>query len=123
MKFNILLFIVLLPVSVSADPIYKTVDDKGSVTYSTEVPSAGAEVKTVDLPPAPTKAQASQSKQQHENIKEKSESIGQSLQQRAKKNIKKEIKKEDQTVESKETLTDPNPGRALRNPNISHPIN
>jgi hypothetical protein len=120
MKFKIFLFILVLPVCASADPIYKSVDEKGNVTYSSEEPSHDAKVKKVNLPPAPTEAQVLQSKQQHEKIRGKSQNLSQERQQRVKKNTKKKVNEEEKPVGEP---TDHDPGRALRNPKVTNPIN
>ena len=104
----------------SADPIYKSVDEKGNVTYSSEEPSSDMKAKKVELPPVPTEAQVLQSKQQHEKIRGKSQNLSQERQHRVKKNTKKKVNKEEKPAGEP---TDHDPGRALRNPKVTNPIN
>jgi hypothetical protein len=126
MKRYIYFFLLILPFSVNAQQMYKSVDEKGNVSYSSTPASQAVEVKEVAPPPPVSNEQIRHSQQQQKNIREKSERLGKEREQRALENAKKEPEEEiieTIGVQRKSTLNDPL--RKEQNPNPgkpTHPI-
>jgi len=123
MKFYIHFLLLILPLSVNAQQMYKSVDEKGNVSYSSTPPAEAAAVKKVAPPTPLTDEQVLQGQQQHERIKNKSELLATEREKRAMQNAKEEPMKD--TVESlelrrKSSLNDP--GRAGQNPEPGKPV-
>ena len=122
MKFIFSVVLMTIPLCVNADPVYKSVDDKGKVSYSSEMPTRATDVQEVDLLEAPTRKQVQDGQQQQERIKNEAERIGKANDKRAMEKPKKEVKeKEDEpvVVQRKSTLNDP--GRQDQKPETSPP--
>ena len=126
MKFYVYFFLLILPFSVNAQQMYKSVDEKGNVSYSSTPSSQAVEVKEVAPPPPVSNEQIRHSQQQQEKIRQKSERLGKEREQRALENIKIEPEIEVPEivgVDRKSTLNDP--WRKEQNPKPgkpTHPI-
>jgi hypothetical protein len=83
MKYGFIIFLLTLAFSVHAQKMYKSVDEAGNVSYSSTPKPEAAMVEKVASPPAVSEEQKQHSQQQQDNIREKSESLGQERQQRA----------------------------------------
>jgi hypothetical protein len=122
MKLLIPGLFLILALNVHAEKIYRSLDEKGNVTYSSEPPSSSVEVKKVDVAPPPSDAQRILTEQQHRQIQEKSDSLRDmrhSAQQQERKS-QRPVEEEEAIVERKSTINDP--GRANQQPKPSHPI-
>jgi hypothetical protein len=124
MKLHFYLFLLALPFCVNAaDPMYKSVDEKGNVTYSSEPPSEAIEIKEIDPPTAPTKEQILRTQEQQHNIKRTADGLEQANKKPSKEKPKKEIKEkseEDQVVEHHTIIYDQ--GRADQTPKPTPPV-
>jgi hypothetical protein len=67
----------------AADRIYKSVDAAGNVTYSSEPPAGTVSSKTVDLPPAPTRAEIEEAQRIAEQTRLKAEEMARDREARA----------------------------------------
>jgi hypothetical protein len=127
MKLYIPFSLLILPFSVNAQQMYKSVDERGNVSYSSTPSSQAVEVKEVAPPPPVTDEQIRHSQQQQESIRKKSERLGNEREQRALENAKKEPEEieafEPLEAHRKSTLNDP--WRQGQNPSPgkpTHPI-
>jgi len=128
MKFYIHYLLLILPFSVNAQQMYKSVDKDGNVSYSSTPKSQAAEVEKITPPPIISDEQKLHSQQQQEAIKSKSELIGESREKRAEETAKraeekarKEAEKEalePLEIHRQSTLNDP-----LRKPQPGKPEN
>ena len=91
MKYYLPVLLLILPIGAYAAP-YKSVDEHGNVTYSSNPPSKAVDVERVKLPPPPTEQQVLESQQAQEEIKNKSELLGKDREKRAMENAKPEAK-------------------------------
>lgn len=92
-----LLLAVLVCQPTAADPIYKWVDSKGRVTYSSTPPPGGVKADQLKTPPAPTEEQVRQAEEQLKRTKEQaSELESQRLKQEEKEAEEARLRKEQQ---------------------------
>ncbi len=70
-----LLLAVLICQPAAADPIYKWVDSKGRVTYSSTPPPGGVKADQVTTPPPPTAEQVRQAEEQLKRTKEQASEL------------------------------------------------
>ena len=126
MKFYIHFFLLILPFSVNAQQMYKSIDERGNVSYSSTPSSQAVEVKEVAPPPPVSNEQIRRSQQRQDNIREKSERLGKEREQRALENAKKEPEEEIiETIEVQRKSTLNDPWRQEQNPSPgkpAHPI-
>jgi hypothetical protein len=66
-----LIFAALACSSAAADPVYKSVDSAGNVTYSS-TPPKGGKAEKVDVPPPPTEAETQQAEERKKKAEEMS---------------------------------------------------
>jgi len=66
-----LIFAALACSSAAADPIYKSVDSAGNVTYSS-TPPKGGKAEKVDVPPPPTEAETQRAEERMKKTEEMS---------------------------------------------------
>jgi hypothetical protein len=79
-----LLLATLLLQAAHADPIYKSVDSAGNVTYSS-TPPAGVKVEKVDVPPSPTEEETRQATERMKQVEKRASEMESSrLEQQAK---------------------------------------
>ena len=71
-----ILAICLFSNGVVAEKIYRSVDNKGEVTFSDEPPPTAVDVKQIDVKPAPTEAQHRESVERVERMESQANEMG-----------------------------------------------
>jgi len=70
MHRQILLVMLLVPsIALAAEPIYKSVDEQGSVTYSAQPPATGVKSETIAVPPPPSEEDVRRAEEQASKVK------------------------------------------------------
>ena len=69
--------------SVAAETLYKSVNDKGEVTFSDSPPENAERVEQIEVQPAPTEQQQQESMQRENRIEEQANEIGNANDSRA----------------------------------------
>jgi hypothetical protein len=77
------LLIMVLPVHLMADEVYRSVDADGNVTYTDYPPEADTSVEKIDLPPTP-------SEESRLNTEERNAAIRKAMEEAREKRLKKE---------------------------------
>jgi len=78
----ILFFLFINPSILVADTIYKSVDDKGNITYSTTPPQDNATSTEVEIAPPPSEEQIRAAQQRHDRNKEAAEILDENRKKR-----------------------------------------
>ena len=100
-----IIFIVFLfaAASVTAETLYKSVDDKGEVTFSDSPPENARHVEQIEVQPAPTEQQHRESVEIESRIKQQGNEIGDANASRAKQRAEQAPQQVPQTVEPVES--------------------
>jgi len=73
---QILVVMLLVPsIALAADPIYKSVDEKGNVTYSAQPPATGARSEPIAVPPPPSEEDVQHAEEQARKVKEQADGL------------------------------------------------
>jgi len=76
MHRQILLVMLLVPsIALAAEPIYKSVDEQGNVTYSAQPPATGAKSETIAVPPPPSEEDVQRAEEQASKVKVQAEEL------------------------------------------------
>ena len=76
MHRQILLVMLLVPsITLAAEPIYKSVDEKGNVTYSAQPPATGAKSEPIVVPPPPSEEDVRSAEEQARKVKEQADEL------------------------------------------------
>ncbi|MBS1235839.1 MAG: hypothetical protein H6R46_634 [Proteobacteria bacterium] len=76
MHRQILLVMLLVPsIALAAEPIYKSVDEQGSVTYSAQPPATGVKSETIAVPPPPSEEDVRRAEEQASKVKAQADEL------------------------------------------------
>lgn len=67
---NSLFILLLTPATLTADTIYKSIDENGNVTYSTTPPQDDKQSTSVDIAPPPSEERIKAARDRHDRNKE-----------------------------------------------------
>ena len=79
MTYSLKIFFILFScaaASVAAETLYKSVNDKGEVTFSDSPPENAAKVETIQVQPAPTEQQLRESMEREKMIEAQANELG-----------------------------------------------
>jgi hypothetical protein len=83
MRLPLLPLLLLAAAAAAAEePVYKSVDADGNVTYSKQPPPEAVQTETVDLPPAPTAEQVRDAEEQARAVERSAATLEQERKQR-----------------------------------------
>jgi hypothetical protein len=85
MNYSARLFFIsicLASTSVIAEPVYKSVNDKGEVTFSDSPPPAAVDVQQIQVQPAPTESQLKEGQAREQRINSQANEMGAASAQR-----------------------------------------
>jgi len=74
--------LLALTVPVTAEPVYKSVDESGNVTYSSSPQSGAAQTQSVPVPPPPSKDQRREAQAVERRLQGTSKSVTRGLEKR-----------------------------------------
>jgi hypothetical protein len=100
--------------TVAAETLYKSVDDKGEVTFSDTPPENAARVQEIQVQPAPTEQQQRESMETEKRIKQQANELGAANASRAKERAAQAPQEIPEPVEPVESYN-----RAYNNPSTS----
>jgi hypothetical protein len=115
MTYYLKLFFILftcVTTSVAAETLYKSVNDKGEITFSDSPPENAAKVQEIQIQPAPTEQQQRESMQREQMIKAQANELGAANAARAQAREEQQPQEIPQTVEPIESY---NTGNYYRN--------
>ena len=72
----IFIAICLSASNVSAEPVYKSVNEKGEITFSDSPPPAAVDVQQIQVQPAPTESQVQESQAREKRINAQANELG-----------------------------------------------
>ena len=76
MHRQILLVMLLVPsIALAAEPIYKSVDEQGSVTYSAQPPATEVKSETIAVPPPPSEEDVRRAEEQASKVKAQADEL------------------------------------------------
>lgn len=76
MHRQILLMMLLVPsIALAAEPIYKSVDEQGNVTYSAQPPATGVKSETITVPPPPSEEDVRRAEEQASKVKAQADEL------------------------------------------------
>lgn len=81
--YSCLIFVVLHSHGLNGDQIYKTVDEDGNVTYTTEPPEESVSSQSIDLLPEPDEADIQAAQQRQAQLQQELEAAEQQRQEQA----------------------------------------
>jgi len=96
MKYPARLFFItvcLTSSSVIAEPVYKSVNEKGEVTFSDSPPPAAVDVQQIQVQPAPTESQVQEGQAREKRINKQANEMGAASAQRQQER-QQEVKQE-----------------------------
>jgi hypothetical protein len=103
--------------SVTAETLYKSVDDKGEVTFSDSRPENAERVEQIQVQPAPTEQQQRESADREKRINDQANELGNANATRAKERAAQTPQEAPETVEPVESYNRGyNNNRGIRNP-------
>ena len=89
--------------SVTADTLYKSVNDKGEVMFSDSPPENAERIEQIQVQPAPTEQQQRESMERESRIEKQANEIGNANASRAEERAAAEPQEEPEVVEPVET--------------------
>ena len=89
--------------SVTADTLYKSVNDKGEVMFSDSPPENAERIEQIQVQPAPTEQQQRESTERESRIEKQANEIGNANASRAEERAAAEPQEEPEVVEPVET--------------------
>jgi len=89
--------------TVAAETLYKSVDDKGEVTFSDNPPENAKQVEQIQVQPAPTEQQQRESMDREKRINEQANELGDASASRAKERAAQTPQEVPETVEPVES--------------------
>ena len=89
--------------SVTAETLYKSVNDKGEVTFSDNPPENAERVEQIEVQPAPTEQQQREGKERESRIEEQANEIGNANDSRAEERAAAEPQEVPEPVEPVES--------------------
>ena len=123
------LVIVLFATGAAAQPLYKSVNDQGEVTFSDRPPPGAVEVQEVQVQPGPSEARQLESAERVKRIQSQADDLGASNAERAqqRKQEQQQAQQKAKETEVQPLATDTNdtysyPNRPLYPPVIKPPI-
>lgn len=111
MTYSLKIFFILFScaaASVTAETLYKSVDDKGEVTFSDSPPENAAKVETIQVQPAPTEQQQRESMEREKMIEAQANELGAANAARAKEREEQQPQEVPQAVEQIESYNTEN---------------
>lgn len=105
--------------TVAADTLYKSVNEKGEVTFSDEPPENAARVQKIKVQPAPTEQQHREGLEREKLIRQEADRLGTANAARAKTRAEQAPKQQPADVEPVETY---NTGNYYNRNRPQHPI-
>ena len=98
-----IVFSCVAATTVTAETLYKSVNDKGEVTFSDSPPENADRVEQIQVQPAPTEQQQRESMERESRIKNQANEIGNANASRAEERAAAEPQQEPKAVEPVET--------------------
>jgi len=98
-----IVFSCVAATTVTAETLYKSVNDKGEVTFSDSPPENADRVEQIQVQPAPTEQQQRESMERESRIKNQANEIGNANASRAEERAAAEPQQEPEVVEPVET--------------------
>ena len=102
-KIFFIVFWCAAATTVTAETLYKSVNDKGEVTFSDSPPENADRVEQIQVQPAPTEQQQRESMERESRIKNQANEIGNANASRAEERAAAEPQQEPEVVEPVET--------------------
>ena len=106
MTYSLKIFFILFScaaASVAAETLYKSVNDKGEVTFSDSPPENAAKVETIQVQPAPTEQQQREGMEREKMIEAQANELGAANAARAKEREDQQPQEVPQAVEQIES--------------------
>jgi len=106
MTYSLKIFFILFSfaaASVAAETLYKSVNDKGEVTFSDSPPENAAKVETIQVQPAPTEQQQREGLEREKMIEAQANELGAASAARAKEREDQQPQEVPQAVEQIES--------------------
>ena len=111
MTYSLKIFFILFScaaASVAAETLYKSVNDKGEVTFSDSPPENAAKVETIKVQPAPTEQQQREGMEREKMIEAQANELGAANAARAKEREDQQPQEVPQAVEQIESYNTEN---------------
>lgn len=102
-KIFFIVFSCAAATAVTAETLYKSVNDKGEVTFSDSPPENAERIEQIQVQPAPTEQQQRESMDRESRIEKQANEIGNANASRAEERAAAEPQKEPEVVEPVET--------------------
>lgn len=122
MTYPVKIFFILFScaaASVAAETLYKSVDEKGEVTFSDSPPENAARVQQIEVQPAPTEQQQREAVEREKHIEEQASKLGASNAARAQERAEQAPQEIPEVIEPVQTY---NRGYNQGNTQIQQPI-
>jgi len=71
----LLVMLLVSSIALAAEPIYKSVDEQGNVTYSAQPPATGAKLETIAVPPPPSEEDVRRAEEQAGKVKAQADEL------------------------------------------------